>query len=57
MDCGVESSGVLGYFTPFVTCLGPNVFRGFLGGGFEDFLFSTRTLGKIPILTHIFQMG
>ena len=29
----------------------------FLGGGFKYFLFSTRTLGKIPVLTNIFQMG
>ena len=28
-----------------------------IGGGFKDFLFSSRKLGKIPILTHIFQMG
>ena len=28
-----------------------------LGGGFEYFLFSPRTLGKIPNLTNIFQMG
>ena len=26
------------------------------GGGFKDFLFSPRKLGKIPILTNIFQM-
>ena len=30
---------------------------GMLGGGFRYFLFSPRKLGKIPILTHIFQMG
>ena len=30
---------------------------GLLGGGFKDFLFSPRKLGKIPILTHIFQRG
>ena len=29
----------------------------FLGGGFKYLLFSPRTLRKIPILTHIFQMG
>ena len=29
----------------------------FLGGGFKHVLFSPRKLGKIPILTHIFQMG
>ena len=28
-----------------------------LGGGFKYFLFSPRKLGKIPILTNIFQMG
>ena len=28
-----------------------------LGAGFKYFLFSPRNLGKIPILTHIFQMG
>ena len=28
-----------------------------LGGGFKYFVFSPRKLGKIPILTHIFQMG
>ena len=28
-----------------------------LGGGFKYFLFSPRSLGKIPILTNIFQMG
>ena len=28
-----------------------------LGGGFKDFLFSPRKLGKIPILTNIFQRG
>ena len=28
-----------------------------LGGGFNFFLFSPRSLGKIPILTNIFQMG
>ena len=28
-----------------------------IGGSFRDFLFSSRKLGKIPILTHIFQMG
>ncbi len=28
-----------------------------LGGGFKQFLFSPRKLGKIPILTHIFQTG
>ena len=28
-----------------------------LGGGFKDFLFSPLTLGKIPILTNIFQIG
>ena len=28
-----------------------------LGGGSKDFLSSPRTLGKIPILTNIFQMG
>ena len=28
-----------------------------LGGGFKYFLCSSRKLGKIPILTHIFQMG
>ena len=28
-----------------------------LGGGFKYVLFSPRTLGKIPILTNIFQMG
>ncbi len=28
-----------------------------LGGGFTYFLFSPRTLGKIPILTNIFQGG
>ena len=27
------------------------------GGGFKDFLFSPRKLGKIPILTNIFEMG
>ncbi len=30
---------------------------GWLGGGFKYFLFSPRKLGKIPILTNIFQMG
>ena len=29
----------------------------YLGGGFEYFLFSPRKLGKIPILTNIFQLG
>ena len=29
----------------------------FLGGGFKHFLFSPRTLWKIPILTNIFQLG
>ena len=29
---------------------------GFLVGGFKHFLFSPRTLGKISILTNIFQM-
>ena len=29
----------------------------FLGGGFKDFLFSPRKLGKIPILTNIFLVG
>ena len=29
----------------------------FLGGGFKYFLFSPRKLGKIPILTTIFQLG
>ena len=28
-----------------------------LDGGFKYFLCSPRKLGKIPILTHIFQMG
>ena len=28
-----------------------------LGGGFKYFLFSPRTLGKIPILSHMFQLG
>ena len=28
-----------------------------LGGGFKDFLFSPRKLGKSPNLTHIFQRG
>ncbi len=28
-----------------------------LGGGFKDFLFSSRSLGKISNLTNIFQMG
>ncbi len=28
-----------------------------LGGGFKYFLFSSRSLGKIPILTNIFQRG
>ena len=28
-----------------------------LGDGFRYFLFSPRTEGKIPILTHIFRMG
>ena len=28
-----------------------------LGGGFKHFLYSPRNLGKIPILTYIFQMG
>jgi len=28
-----------------------------LGGGFKYFLFSPRTLGKIPNLTHMFQRG
>ena len=28
-----------------------------LGGGFTDFLFSPRKLGKIPILTNIFSDG
>ena len=28
-----------------------------LGGGFRCFLFSSRKLGKIPILTHIFYKG
>ncbi len=28
-----------------------------LGGGFKYFLFSSRSLGKIPILTNIFEMG
>ena len=28
-----------------------------LGGGFKDFLFSSYYLGKISILTNIFQMG
>ena len=28
-----------------------------LGGGFKYFLFSSRSLGKISNLTHIFQMG
>ena len=28
-----------------------------LGGGFKYVLFSSRKLGKIPILTNIFQMG
>ncbi len=31
--------------------------NGVLGGGSKYFLFSPRTLGKIPILTNIFQMG
>ena len=30
---------------------------GDLAGGFKHFLFSPRKLGKISILTHIFQMG
>ena len=29
----------------------------YLGGGFKDFLFSPRNLGKISNLTNIFQMG
>ena len=29
----------------------------FLGCGFKDFLFSPQKLGKIPILTNIFQRG
>ena len=28
-----------------------------LGAGFKHFLFSPRKLGKIPILTNIFEMG
>ena len=28
-----------------------------LGGGFKYFLFSPRSLGMIPILTNIFDMG
>ena len=28
----------------------------FVAGGFKDFLFSPRKLGKISILTNIFQM-
>ena len=28
-----------------------------IGGGLKYFLFSPRKLGKIPILTHIFQVG
>ena len=28
-----------------------------LGGGFKYFLFSPRSLGKVPISTHIFQRG
>ena len=29
----------------------------YLGGGFKYFLCSPRKLGKIPIVTHIFQRG
>ena len=32
-------------------------FRGELGGGFKDFLCSPRKLGKIPMLTNVFQRG
>ena len=31
--------------------------NGYLGGGFKYFLFSSQNLGKIPILTNIFQRG
>ena len=31
--------------------------QGWLGGGFQDFLFSPRKLGKISNLTNIFEMG
>ena len=35
----------------------PTKYKPLLGGGFKYFLFSPRKLGKIPILTNIFQMG
>ena len=35
----------------------PSSNLGFLGGGFNYFLFSPRKLGKMSNLTHIFQRG
>ena len=34
-----------------------NILQTQLLGGFKHFLFSPQTSGKIPILTHMFQMG
>jgi len=36
---------------------GQGPIKGHLGGGFKYFLFPPRTLEKIPILTHISQLG
>ena len=36
---------------------GFEVAKTFLGGGSKNFLFSPQKLGKIPILTNIFQTG
>ena len=45
---------VLGFTPGFVGQIILEDNRKWLGGGFNYFLFSPRTLGKIPILTSIF---
>ena len=49
---------VWGYTVPLYKMFNiPNYLNTKLGGGFKYVLFSSRKLGKIPILTHIFQLG
>ena len=53
----INLGDVFWFHLNFQGCMSYFVVNDFLGGGFKYFLISLRKLGKIPILTNIFQMG
>ena len=55
--CGMLPSREVDYPVIFVEAKEPGMMYFYIRGGFKYFLFSTPYLGKIPILTNIFQMG